>query len=202
MRASSIFLLLSNIATLVAALLLHWSTGWMLWAFFLQNVAIGGFACRRILALDRFSAGGFQFMHRPIGEDEHGKRLGALFFCIHYGLFHSAYLGYLVSTYHDGSLRDVLIVAACGASFLLAQRQTYTVQHAADLRGRPSLGMLWMTPYLRTAPVLVPIVISMAADGEAGLWLMGVLKTGADLALDHVDRRLAERQADRSQGSR
>jgi hypothetical protein len=201
MSRSSVFLLLSNIATLAAALLLHWSTGWMLWAYFLQNLAIGGFACRRMLTLDRFDASGFQFMHRPILEDERGKRLGAMFFCVHYGLFHSAYLGYLASTYHAGSMADIVVVAACGGSFALAQRQTYAVQHAADLRGKPSLGMLWMTPYLRTAPMLVPIVIGMATDGEAGLWVMGVLKTGVDLVLDHVDRRIAERAADKATGA-
>ncbi len=111
-------------------------------------------------------------------------------------MFHLAYLGYLASTCPVGSLPGVLVLFACGASFAGAQWQTFAVQHAADLRGKPSLGMLWMAPYLRTAPVLVPIVIGMATNGEAGIWFMGILKTCADLLFDHVDRRLAVRSAD------
>ena len=93
---------------------------------------------------------------------------------------------------------DLLVLGACAASFVLSQRQTYAVQHDADLRGKPNLGTLMFTPYLRVLPMHLSIIIGTAIGGGAGLMLLfTVLKTASDVGMDAVDRRLAERHADR-----
>ena len=190
-------LLLSNGATLVAALVLHWDLAWLLWPYWIQSVIIGWYARRRMRALDRFSTEGFTSNGRRVAEDATGKRATATFFALHYGCFHLAYLAFLCKVHPVADLRTAAVLFACGVSFALSQRETYTVQHAADLRGRPNLGTLMFTPYLRVVPMHLAILIGGNAVGSVALWVFCGLKTASDLLLDRIDRRMAIRSADK-----
>ena len=197
MNASARHLLLANAATLGAALLLHWPAGWLLWPYWLQSVVIGWYARRRMLALDRFSTEGFTSNGRRVPEDDPAsKRSTAAFFALHYGAFHLGYLVFLCSEHALRARWDWLVLAACGASFALSQRETWAVQHAADLRGRPNLGTLMFTPYLRIVPMHLAILAGAnLGDGAALLAAFATLKTASDLLLDRIDRRLARPRA-------
>jgi hypothetical protein len=186
-------LLRANAATLGAALLLHWPPGWLLWPYWLQSVVIGWYARRRMLGLDRFSTEGFKSNGRRVPEDDPAsKRSTANFFTVHYGVFHLGYLFFLCKEHALHAGWDWLVLFACGVSFVLAQRETYAVQHAADLRGRPNLGTLVFTPYLRIVPMHLAIVLGTKLGGStAMLVLFTGLKTASDLLLDHIDRRIA-----------
>lgn len=198
MSPSARHLLLSNVATLAAGLLLHWHVGALLWPYWMQSVIIGWYARKRMLALDQFSTAGFTSNDQPVPEDERGKRSTATFFVIHYGFFHVIYLLFLASMHAVESLRDVFVLFVCGISFVLSQRQTYAVQHAADLRGRPNLGTLMCTPYLRIVPMHIAIILGAAGTGAWMLWLFTGLKTASDLLLDRIDRSMAVASADKA----
>lgn len=190
-------LLLANAATLVAAVLLHWPAGWLLWPYWLQSVVIGWFARQRMLGLDRFSTEGFTSNGRRVPEDDPAsKRSTANFFALHYGIFHLGYLVFLCKEHALHARWDWLVLIACGVSFVLAQRETYAVQHAADLRGRPNLGTLMFTPYLRIVPMHLAILLGARLGGSPAM-LVGfiALKTASDLLLDGIDRRIAQPRA-------
>ena len=197
MNAPARNLLLSNAATLVAALVLHWDLSWLLWPYWIQSVVIGWYARRRMLALDRFSTEGFTSNGRRVAEGDAGKRATATFFALHYGCFHLGYLAFLCKVHPVAELRMAAVLFACGVSFALSQRETYAVQHAADLRGRPNLGTLMFTPYLRVVPMHLAILIGGNAAGSVALWVFCGLKTASDLLLDRIDRRMAIRSADK-----
>jgi hypothetical protein len=197
MNAPSRNLLLSNGATLLAALVLHWDVGWLLWPYWIQSVIIGWYARRRMLTLADFSTDGFTSNGRRVPETDQGKRSAANFFAMHYGGFHAGYCVFLVAGHAVGGLRDVLVLVACGVSFVLSQRETYAAQHRADLRGKPNLGSLMFTPYLRVVPMHAAIIFGAHASGAAALTLFTALKTGSDLLLDRLDRRMAIRSADK-----
>jgi len=190
-------LLLSNGATLAAALALHWDVAWLLWPYWIQSVIIGWYARKRMLALDRFSTEGFTSSGHTVPEDAQGKRSTANFFALHYGAFHAGYLAFLIGAHAVTGLGDAMVLLACGVSFALSQRETYAVQHAADLRGRPNLGTLMFTPYLRIVPMHLAIILGAGASGAFALCLFTGLKTASDLLLDHIDRRMATRSADK-----
>jgi hypothetical protein len=199
MSPSTRNLLLANGATLLAAILLEWPAGWLLWPYWIQSVVIGWYARKRMLSLRQFSTTGFTSNDQPVPEDESGKRSTANFFTLHYGLFHLFYFGFLCAEHPPGRGWDLAVLAACGASFVLSQQQTYAAQHAADLRGKPNLGALMFTPYLRVVPMHLAIIIGTAMRGGVGeLVFFIVLKTASDLALDTIDRRMAVRSADRN----
>jgi hypothetical protein len=198
MNASVRNLLLSNAATLAAALAFDWNLGWLLWPYWIQSVIIGWYARRRMLALAQFSTEGFTSNGRRVPEDDTGKRSTANFFQLHYGFFHLGYLLFLAKEHPVADLRAAAVLAACGVSFVLSQRETYRVQHAADLRGRPNLGALMATPYLRVVPMHLAIILGAGAAGGTALWLFCGLKTASDLLLDRIDRRMAVKSADKA----
>ena len=197
MSPSARQLLLANAATLGAALVLRWPAGWLLWPYWLQSVVIGWYARRRMLALDRFSTDGFTSNGRRVPEDDPAsKRSTANFFALHYGIFHLAYLVFLCKEHAPQARWDWLVLLACGASFVLSQRETYAVQHAADVRGRPNRGTLMFTPYLRIAPMHLAILLGAKLGGGAVMLVVfTALKTASDLLLDRIDRRIAAPRA-------
>lgn len=200
MSPSARNLVLSNLATLAAALAFDWNIGWLLWPYWIQSVIIGWYARRRMLALHRFSTEGFTSNGRRVAEDESGKRSTANFFALHYGFFHLGYLVFLAGMHAPASWRDGVLLLACGVSFVLSQRQTWAAQHAADLRGRPNLGALMFTPYLRVVPMHLAILLGAGSSGASALVAFTALKTASDLALDWIDRRMAVRSADKATG--
>ena len=195
MSPSARNLLLSNAATLVAALVLDWNVGWLLWAYWIQSVIVGYYARKRMLSLREFSTQGFTSGDQPVPENEEGKRSTARFFVLHYGFFHLAYLAFLFAEHRVSAAFDWLVLVACGVSFALSQRRTYEDQHAADLRGRPNLGALMFTPYLRVLPMHLTIIFGAGGQGTAALLLFTALKTASDLGLDAIDRRMAQNAA-------
>lgn len=198
MSPSARNLVLANAATLAAALYFDWAVGWLLWPYWMQSVVIGWYARTRMLSLQRFSTEGFTSNGQRVPEDDSGKRSTANFFALHYGFFHLGYLVFLVAGHMVGSWREGLVLAACGVSFALSQRSTFEAQHAADVRGKPNLGALMFTPYLRVVPMHLAILVGASADSSGALWGFTALKTGSDLMLDWIDRRMAVRSADKA----
>ncbi|MCD9028862.1 DUF6498-containing protein [Luteimonas sp. BDR2-5] len=203
MTGSDRDLLLSNLLTLVMAVVFDWPIGWLLWPFWIQSVVIGWYARKRMLALRDFSTEGFTANNAPVPETEDGKRSTAAFFALHYGAFHAFYLAFLCMRHLPDGWRDAAILAGCGVSFILSQRRTWAAQHAADLLGRPNLGALMFLPYLRVVPMhLMVFAVDDAAATLPTLLLVIALKTASDLLLDHADRRIAASGAARAAARR
>lgn len=100
-------LLISNALTLAAALILEWPLALVIWPYWIQSVIIGWYARKRMLALKKFSTEGFTSNDQPVPENEKGKRSTASFFVMHYGIFHLAYLLFLLGTIRLDSAWDI-----------------------------------------------------------------------------------------------
>ena len=195
-HSSARALILANVVTLVAALLFRWEVAWLFWPYWIQSVIIGFYARRRMLGLAQFSTEGFTSGNRPVPENDQGKRSTANFFVLHYGGFHLGYLVFLLAEHRVSGLWNMSILFACGVSFVLSQRSTYAMQHAADLRGKPNLGKLMFMPYVRILPMHLGIIFgSGLGSGVFSLVLFTALKTLSDIALDAFDRKDAEKIA-------
>ncbi len=189
--SSAVALIGANALTLALALWLDWPVATLLWPYWMQNLVVGWYARKRMLALQRFSTDGFTANDQPVPENEKGKRSTAGFFVLHFGFFHLVYLIFLFASAPLSQFRDFVVVLACGFSYVVAQRKTCAEQMANDALGTPNLGKLMCLPYLRVLPIHLAIVFGFTRIGPGALVLFVALKTGADLALDQLDRRFA-----------
>lgn len=174
--------LVANLATLALALWQGWSFAALVWPYWLQSVAIGVGNVVRMSRVQRFSTEGVRMNDAPVPADARGCGCLAAFFCVHYGLFHLVYLGFLAGI-TDLSPGEGRWVAAGAVVMAAAQFATTRRQLREDAATTPNLGTMMLLPYLRIAPMHLTILIGLPlAAGSAGaaVLLFGVLKTVGD----------------------
>ena len=171
----------------------------LLLVYWAQNVIIGMSFFIRILALRRFSTENFTINKRPVEETPEAKRRVALFFALHYGMFHTFYFMFLAfgtKAYGEGAGFDVWFWL-CTLAF--AVNHAFSLRHnlRLDREGRPNLGTLMFLPYARVIPMHLAVLLGGATPLLAGrtmLIFLG-LKTGADLMMHAVEHHLLRKQA-------
>ncbi|MGB5474200.1 MAG: DUF6498-containing protein [Gammaproteobacteria bacterium] len=187
------WLLLSNLVTLVLALLSHWNLSGLLWIYWGQSVIIGWFNIHRILGLKRFSTEGFRINNRPVQPTRATRRQTAVFFALHYGLFHIGYLVFLLSDarMHGGvSVPGVLL---CILVFYVNHRFSWRYHRACEAGRVPNIGNIMFFPYLRIIPMHLIIVLGseFAGNSVMALVVFLLLKTVADVAMHIVEHAMA-----------
>ena len=184
------WLIAANAFTLMLALAQDWPLALLLWPYWLQSVLIGAYSVRRILGLRQFSTEGFLINRRAVEPTEQTKCTTALFFTLHYGVFHAVYALFLVRLQMPA--HEWLWVGVAGLAFLLNHGHSFRRYREADRQGRPNIGTLMFLPYLRVLPMHLTMMIGTTAlDGSAGaLLLFGALKTAADCAMHVAEHRI------------
>ena len=192
MDAALYGILVGNAVTLAGALFEHWPALPVLWVYWGQSVMIGVVNVIRIMCLKEFSTEGFTSGDKPVPETSQGKRSTAGFFAVHYGFFHLIYALFLSSGMLGGQMSGwmpatvLLNVAIFGAVYGFPLWKT----HGHDLRSkRPNLGALMFYPYLRILPMHLTIILGSTFP-QGALPLFILLKTGSDVALHIVERKL------------
>ena len=190
--ASVAGLLAANAVAAVLAVSAGLSLREMMLVYWMQSVVIGTFHVLRLLCLKDYSTEGMKLDPRYLEETSLNKWRFAIFFTLHYGLFHLGYLAFLAT----GALNagrplaaHGIAVAACAMGFAVHHALAFRRQVAADRNGRPSIGTLMMMPYFRVVPMHLAILAGDAwASGAKGLLFFIALKTGADVVMHLIDR--------------
>lgn len=192
---SGIGILLSNALVIAYALIEGWDLPLMMVIYWAQSVIIGVFQFFRILLLRSFSTEGFSSNGQRVPENAAGKRSTALFFAVHYGLFHLVYAGFL--SFHDA------LATAGGTFWIIVSVLGFLAGHAfsfyenvrADLGGRPNVGIMMFLPYVRILPMhLVILLGSRVQAGTETLLLFSGLKTLADYVMHIVEHRVLQKK--------
>ena len=180
---SAAALFAANGLTIVLALYQHWPLAEVLWIYWAQSVIIGGFHILRILNLRAFSTTGLKFNGSPVTPDSSAKYKVALFFLMHWGIFHLVYFVFLDMYFkHAGLDRQIMLL--CVIAFAVVQHAAYREQREADLRSPPNLGLVLFSPYGRIIPMHLLIVGGGMFMGSSDQLLLGVflgLKTVVDV---------------------
>lgn len=189
---SLIFLLLTNLAIVVWAVLQQWNATDLLWVYWGQSVIIGYFNVHRIVDLDRLSTEGFLSKNRPVDSTCESQRCTAVCFALHYGLFHLVYSVFLLISFriHPGfPLTGVLL---CIFAFYFTHRFSYRYNRERD-RTVQNIGTLMFFPYLRIVPMNLMILLGgqFADDNSLALVLFLMLKTAADVAMHVIEHLIA-----------
>jgi hypothetical protein len=205
-------ILVGNALTLISALVFGWGLVQLLWPFWIQSLVIGWYSRQRILKLADYCVEGVKFNERPIEATPETQRKVATFFAIHYGGFHLVYFFFLLAftltassagyidvrnegsgelmAVHVGrvSALDWLVFAGLGWTFWRAHRASHEEHVAADLAGKPNIGLLMVMPYLRVIPMHLTIILGVwLGGGGAAIVLFALLKAGADVGMHRFE---------------
>ena len=200
---STVVLLLSNLLTIALAIYQHWDVFVLLWVYWGQSVIIGYFNYRRIMDLNKFSTAGFLINDQPVKPTRETQHLAALFFVLHYGIFHLVYLGFLsVDATVVGSF-PLLNVLLCIGVFYLNHWFSYRYNREQEQDRVPNIGSIMFFPYIRIIPMHLMIIFgAIFLGGSTGaLIFFLLLKTAADVAMhitEHTMARNAARRATRN----
>jgi len=193
---SGVGILLGNAFVIACALVEGWDLGVMMAIYWAQSVIIGGFHFFRILLLRSFSTEGFTSNGSRVPETEGGKRGTALFFAVHYGIFHLVYAVFLLVPAAGvlGGARVAFLLSVLG--FLLGHAYSFYQNVRADLARRPNLGTMMFLPYARILPMHLTILFgSVTGSHLVSLLLFSGLKTAADYIMHIVEHRVLQGKA-------
>jgi len=184
---SALSLVISNLGTIVIALVQGWELAVLMRIYWAQSVIIGLANFVRILHLREFSTKGMRVNGRAVKPTPRVKLQTAFFFLAHYGFFHLIYFFILI-----GSVRlpphSSGPVMLCVALFLVNHAYSLIVNLRADLERKPNIGTVMFFPYARIIPLHLTIIFgSFLITGPAGLVFFLILKTAADLIMHGVE---------------
>lgn len=178
--ASLGLLILANGLAIGLGMWQGWDLREMMVLYWVQSIVIGLTNALRILALGDYSTENFRINDVQPQATAGTKIQVAVFFLIHFGIFHAVYLGFLLTGGNPFAVIGPAFLA-CAAGFVVHHGFSLVYNIAIDRAGRPNIGALMFTPYLRIIPMHLMIVFGVFLMNDAvGVIAFGVLKTLAD----------------------
>jgi len=184
----------SNLLVILWALIVDWSLGDVMYVYWSQSVCIGILWFFKILALKEFSTQGMEANGRPVKANAVTKIASALFFLVHYGIFHFAYLLFIREFFKSV---DFVMILPLALLFFIYQCYSYFYNKKWKPKKKPNLGEMMFFPYTRIFPMHITIVAGGFLQEELGitflskitLLLFMLLKTYADILMHEKERR-------------
>lgn len=109
-----------------------------------------------------------------------GRGCGALFFLVHYGGFHLAYLVFLVIK--SGGKLDFAFLKISFAIILIAETMDFIKKYQAAKLGKLNTGFVFLLPYLRIIPMHL-MIIGASFSGFSDVTIFLALKMIADVGM-------------------
>jgi hypothetical protein len=197
---SVVVLLLSNLLTIGLAVYQQWDIFVVMWVYWGQSVIIGYFNFRRIRDLKKFSTAGFMINDQPVKPTPKTQRQTALFFALHYGIFHLVYLGFLSADTKVAGGFPLFNVLLCIGVFYLNHWFSYRYNREQEQDRVPNIGSIMFYPYIRIIPMHLMIIagITFFGGSSAALIIFLLMKTAADVAMHVIEHTMARNAARRA----
>ena len=197
---SVVVLLLSNLLTIALAVYQHWDVFVVMWVYWGQSVIIGYFSFRRIMDLKRFSTAGFMINDQPVKPTPQTQRQTAVFFALHYGIFHLVYLSFLGADTNVAGGFPLFNVLVCIGVFYLNHWFSYRYNREQEQDRVPNIGNIMYFPYIRIIPMHLMIIAGFTFLGSSTrtLIIFLLMKTAADVAMHVIEHAMARSAARRA----
>lgn len=203
LESSAKMLLLSNLITLVIAIVFHWSILTLLWGYWLQSVIIGLFTVVKLLM--------FGYRNKHQGLFLKAVR-DSVFFTFHYGIFHAVYLLFLYFFSTGGATGfhfrqpDYIGIAFIGSLFFVNHFYSFIKNYVWEKKTiASSTNQIFLEPYKRIFPMHMTIIAAgffsaLVPSAETPLIIVFLLlKTLADLKSHDILHQSDERPSFRRQ---
>ncbi len=197
---SVVVLLLSNLLTIALAVYQHWDIFVVMWVYWGQSVIIGYFSFRRIMDLKSFSTAGFMINDQPVKPTPQTQRQTAVFFALHYGIFHLVYLSFLGADANVAGGFPLFNVLVCIGVFYLNHWFSYRYNREQEQERVPNIGNIMFFPYIRIIPMHLMIIAGFTFLGSSTrtLIIFLLMKTAADVAMHVIGHAMARSAARRA----
>ena len=187
-------LILSNLLTMAWALFEGWRIVDVMLIYWVQSVVIGYYNYHRVMDLKKFSTKNFRINNRQPDPTPETKKRVAVFFALHYGVFHAAYLGFILSNEAGEIGLSGLGITACIVAFVFNHRYSYQHNKERDSQRVPNIGTIMFFPYARIVPMhlTIGLAASLGSNSVKTLLVFLLLKTIADVIMhmiEHADAR-------------
>ncbi len=189
-------LLLSNFLTIAWALFEEWRILDVMLVYWVQSVVIGYFNYHRIMDLKEFSTENFTINNKQPVPTPETKRRVAVFFAMHYGAFHAAYLAFILNRESGEISLSSIGIIVCIVAFVVNHRYSYRYNKERDSQRVPNIGTIMFFPYARIVPMHLTIGLAASLNSEStmALLIFLLLKTGADVIMHMVEHADARRK--------
>lgn len=172
-------LIVSNVATIVLAVLQNWDISTVMWTYWTQSAIIGLVNVMRMIALKNPSMKGIRINGKSAEARGYSQVSGAVFFLFHYGGFHFIYAMFLFVM----GLPDVKVVLVSAGIFLANHLFSYFYNRESDEKNQ-NFAELMSRPYSRIIPMHISIIFGSLLGAGALPFFLG-LKMIVD-AVSHV----------------
>ncbi|MBF0485201.1 MAG: hypothetical protein HQL16_01675 [Candidatus Omnitrophica bacterium] len=194
---SSLWLLVSNLLTILLAIWQHWNAGTIFFIYWCQSVIIGLFTVLSILSSILVFSGA------PLSSPPNRwswiafKICWAAFFVLHYGFFHFCYFQIFEEMFRHAESREVF-VGVC--IFFLTHLFSWVYHKSWEGKKNVMRFAAFMyQPYVRIIPMHITIILgvgvlmySQTSFGNTALVsLFLIVKTWMDLQMHLVEERMA-----------
>lgn len=184
--SSTTLLVLSNIITIILAVLFNWNIMIVLWVYWLQNIIIGFFTVLKMIFYGKKQKTGLTFL----------TVFYTGFFIFHYGIFHLVYAGFLGSfttfalLFGTLDLMSLLELFPIGMMFFLTHGYSFYknyMQKPSDFRYFKNAKEIMFQPYIRIIPMHFTIILGVFTSfllpfiPNVQLVFFLILKTVADV---------------------
>ncbi len=185
-------LVFSNVFAIYSATTQGWNLVAIMLAYWFQSVTIGIFNFVRILSLKEFSTENFKINGRPAQPTIGTKIFTAFFFLFHYGVFHLAYLGFILKGGVAGMMggldsSQLKYVFGIALIFFGNHLFSYVYNKPRDTK-KQNIGVLMFYPYARIIPMHLTIVFGFGVTEALPMFMW--LKTGADVIMHFVEHKI------------
>lgn len=179
-------LLLSNIVTILFAIIENWNITTTLWVYVLQSIIIGIFNAIRISQLKEFSTEGLEINGQSTQPTKGTQKFTVSFFLFHYGLFHFVYIIFLLQT-NTPNYVELAYILLTALFFFANHFFSYIYNRARDTK-KQNIGSLMFYPYARIIPMHLILILGSSFIGTLPFFL--VLKTLADATMHIVEHNV------------
>lgn len=189
-------LVFGNVISIYLAVSQGWPLHQIMWIYWGQSVIIGVMNVIRMLSLKNFSTEGMSSDGKPVPETMAAKRGIAMFFAVHYGMFHLVYAIFLWTEQPLNmlSMNEVMLMMLALSMFIGSHSFSLMHNMNEDFRqAKPKLGTLMFYPYLRIIPMHLAIIFGGMVSGLGLIIFMG-LKTFADAGTHMVEHHLFQKK--------
>ena len=153
----------------------------IVWIYWIQSVLIGLFNFLYLLTLKNVVPGSWGIQRGEGKTVQQTPLQSAIFFLLHYGVFHLVYMIFLFAMVKEGSV-DMLFILISAAAFSLSLVVDFIRKKIQEQTSAVDVNIAFFLPYVRIIPMHLMFFVPVFLGWKMSSAFL-VLKTIADIAM-------------------